>query len=273
MNKIGIISGSGELPLAVGKNLILKKYQICFFLIKNFADPLIYNNYNKVEIELNSFNKILQNLKNEKIDKIIMVGKIIRPSIKDIKFELSTIKLIKEFFLESKGDDQLLKLISNFFKKKGFPLFDWKKNCEELFTMKNHLTKKKPSKIAINNKNKGIDIFKIIGKADVGQSLIIQNQLILGIECLEGTDELISRCQKYKKHGDKGVLLKLTKHKQHSELDLPTIGINTVKKLYDNNYEGLFIEKNQCIILNKDLVIDFCNEKKLFLSTVEKIDK
>ena len=38
---------------------------------------------------------------------------------------------------------------------------------------------------------KGSKIFKIIGKADIGQSLIVQNELILGVECIEGTDELL----------------------------------------------------------------------------------
>ena len=41
---------------------------------------------------------------------------------------------------------------------------------------------------------KGLKIFEIIGKADIGQSLIIQNELVLGVECIEGTDQLIKRC-------------------------------------------------------------------------------
>ena len=65
---------------------------------------------------------------------------------------------------------------------------------------------------------------------DIGQSLIIQNQLILGLECIEGTDELIKRCNNYKKKGDKGILLKLSKYFQHTQLDLPTIGLSDFKK-------------------------------------------
>ena len=29
---------------------------------------------------------------------------------------------------------------------------------------------------------------------DVGQSMIVQNQLVLGLEAIEGTDKLIERC-------------------------------------------------------------------------------
>ena len=57
-----------------------------------------------------------------------MAGKIERPSMRDLKFDFTTINLIKDYLLESKGDDQLLKTISNFFSKKGFPIFDWKSN-------------------------------------------------------------------------------------------------------------------------------------------------
>ena len=55
-------------------------------------------------------------------------------------------------------------------------------------------------------------------------------------------------------------------------MDVPTIGIQTLKNLKKYNYEGLFIEKNNCIILEKDKSIDFCNNNNLFLATINKID-
>ena len=272
MIKIGIIAGGGHLPIIIGNNLLNKNYQVSYFCIKNFANIENYNDFDNHEIELTSFSLILKCLKENNIDEIIMVGKISRPTIKDIKFDIKTISLIKDYFLESKGDDQLLKSVSNFFIKNGFPLFDWKKICEELFASDDHLTITKPSTLAKKNMTKGLEVFRILGKADLGQSLIVQNQLILGIECIEGTDELINRCGNYKKNNDKGILLKLTKYNQHQILDLPTIGIDTIKNIKKNQYEGIFIEKNKCIILDQDNVIDFCNNNKIFLSTVEKID-
>jgi len=272
MNKIGIICGGGNLPLSIGINLINKDYKVCFFCIKNFADPKIYKDFDNIEVELTSFTEILKSLKKKNINKIIMVGKISRPTIKDLKFDLNTINLIKHYLLESQGDDQLLKSISNFFLNKGFPLFDWKNECKELFSSADYLTLMKPTHNAIKNKNKGLSVFKIIGNADIGQSIVIQNQLILGVECIEGTDQLIKRCNFNKKEGDRGVLLKLSKYRQHAELDLPTIGLDTVKNLKIFNYEGLFIEKNKCVIIEKEKVVNFCNENNLFLATVEKID-
>ena len=51
-----------------------------------------------------------------------MAGNVKRPSLKDIKFDLSTIKLIKEFSLQAKGDNKLLSAISSLFIQNNFKI-------------------------------------------------------------------------------------------------------------------------------------------------------
>ena len=272
MNKIGILAGGGKLPLIIGKNLMKYNHEVYFFCIEKFANKIMYKNCNYETISINSLSKILQRLKINKIDKIIMAGYVQRPSIKDIKFDINALKLIKDYALASKGDDDLLFTISNFFKKRGFPIFNWKDKCKDLFVRDENITKQKPSREAINNKKKGLAIYKFIGKGDIGQSLIIQNNIILGIEAAEGTDELVKRCFKYKKKGDGGILLKLSKYKQNKNLDIPVIGLNTIRNIKKYKYEGIFLEKNKCIVIDKKKVINFCNLNNIFISSVDKVD-
>ena len=92
------------------------------------------------------------------------------------------------------------------------------------------------------------------------------------MEAVEGTDNLILRCKDLKKSGDKGVLVKLSKYNQSNILDIPTIGEKTINLLNQNDYEGVFLEKNQCIILDKQKTIDLANESKIFISTCSKIE-
>ena len=272
MIRIGIIAGGGELPLLVGKNLIKENFNVTFFVIKEFFNKNFYSNYETVIIRLNSLKEILNHFNNHKIEKIIMLGKINRPSLRDIKFDIDTIKFIKENFLENKGDNSLLISIQDYFSKKGFPIFDWVFYCEELFANKKNLTKQTPSKKAILNKNKALESFKIYGQSDVGQSMIIQNNIILGLESVEGTNELIKRCFNYKKKGDKGILIKLSKYNQSKLLDVPTIGLETMKLLNEFDYEGVFLELNKCLIINKIEVIKYADLNHLFIATVNKID-
>jgi len=65
-------------------------------------------------------------------------------------------------------------------------------------------------------------------------------------------------------------LLKLSKYNQNVNFDIPAIGMNTVKNIKKYEFEGLFLEKNKCIILDKEKVIDFCNQNKIFIASVLK---
>ena len=40
--------------------------------------------------------------------------------------------------------------------------------------------------------------------------------------------------------------------------------------LIKNDYEGVFIEKNTCIIIDKNETINLANSNKIFISTFEK---
>ena len=81
---------------------------------------------------------------------------------------------------------------------------------------------------------------------------------------------LIIRCNDLKKNGDKGVLIKAAKYNQSNLLDIPTIGTKTLNLLKQYDYEGIFIEKSNCIIIDKDATIDIADNNNLFISTFEK---
>ena len=270
MSKVGIISGGGKLPILIGNNLIKKKYEVIFFVIEDYFDKKIYSNLNIIKIKLNSIKKIFNTLKENNIKKIILAGNIIRPSLKDINFDYETINFAKKLLLSKKGDNDLLISITKLFKDKGFEYLDWKIYCSELFSKENNLTITKPSKEACLNLDKALKIFKDYGQLDVGQSIIIQNEIVLGLEAAEGTDNLILRCKHLKKNGDKGVLFKASKYNQSNILDLPTIGMETINLLIKNDYEGVFIEKNNCIIIDKKETINLANSNNLFISTFDK---
>ena len=272
MSNIGIIAGGGKLPIAIGSNLIKKKYNICFFVIEEFFNSNNYKDFDVTIINLKSAKKIINLLKSRDIDSIIMAGNINRPSLTDLSFDYQTLKLAKNLLLNKTGDDGLLISIQKYFNDNGFSYFDWKKYCPELFANKDLLTQIKPSRKAQDNLQKAISIFKSFGEIDVGQSMIIQNKIVLGLEAAEGTDNLITRCKDYKKSGDRGILVKFSKYNQSNTLDIPTIGEKTIKLLKECDYEGLYLEKDRCLILDKEKIIDLANQHKIFISTCNKIE-
>mgnify|MGYP001174348496 CR=1 FL=1 len=272
MINIGIISGGGRLPITIGNNLIKKNFKVFFFVIEEFFNKVNFKDLEVTIINLKSAKKIIESLEAKNIDSIILAGNINRPSLTDLSFDLQTLKLAKNLLLNKTGDNSLLVSIKKYFMENGFDYFNWKKHCPELFANKEHLTLTKPTDKAKKNLKKALLIFKSYGEIDVGQSMIIQNQIVLGLEAAEGTDKLIIRCKDYKKSGDRGVLVKFSKYNQSNILDIPTIGENTIKLLNDYDYEGIYLEKDSCLIIDKDKTIDLANQYKLFISTCNKID-
>ena len=42
-----------------------------------------------------------------------------------------------------------------------------------------------------------------------------------------------------------------------------------MKNLKKYNYDGVFLQKNKCLILDKKKIIDYANVNKLFIASVE----
>ena len=272
MINVGIIAGGGKLPIIIGKNLIKKNFNVIFFVIEEFYNNVDYKNFDTKIISLYSAKKIIKILKSNNIKSIIMAGNIVRPSLTDLAFDFQTFKLAKNLLLKKTGDNDLLESIKKFFIENNFDYFDWKKYCPELFASSDYLTKTKPSNIDKKNLAKALLVFTKFGKMDIGQSIIMQNQIVIGLEAVEGTDRLIMRCKSLKKSGDKGILVKLSKYNQSNILDIPTIGEQTINLLIKNEYAGIYLEKNNCIILDKQKTINLADQNNIFISTCNKIE-
>ena len=93
----------------------------------------------------------------------------------------------------------------------------------------------------------------------------MQHGSVIGIEGAQGTDNLIKQSFPYLKNVEEGVLIKMIKKKQDLRVDLPTIGLKTVKYLKKYSLKGLAYSSNKTIILNKDKVIKYCDSNKIFL--------
>ena len=70
----------------------------------------------------------------------------------------------------------------------------------------------------------GIEVALRLGELDVGQAVVVQQGLVLGVEAVEGTDALLARCAGLQRAGPGGVLVKVKKPAQERRADLPTIG-------------------------------------------------
>jgi DUF1009 family protein len=149
--------------------------------------------------------------------------------------------------------------------KLGFVIVSLKKVLPDLFLGKGNQTKVKITQINSDDIKKGIKILKNNSKFDIGQSIIVQQGSVVAIEAAQGTDNLIKQSYPYIKSIKQAVLVKMIKSNQDIRVDLPTLGMKTVKNIKKYSLCGIAYSSNLTVILEKNKVIDYCDRNKIFL--------
>ena len=112
---------------------------------------------------------------------------------------------------------------------------------------------------------RGVAVIRALGPLDVGQAVVVQQGLVLGIEAIEGTDALIERCGMLRRDGPGGVLVKMTKPTQDLRFDLPTVGVVTVERCAAAGLRGIAIEAGKTIALDRDAIAAQADRLGLFV--------
>ena len=265
---LAIICGNGEYPLDIAAKCQELNIDFVLVFLKGFANieqawpPRPY-----VSVGLGEVRKMLDFCSEHGVESVVFAGGVKRPSFSDISFDSEGRKWLrsigKKIFC---GDDGLLRAISDLFEQHGISVVSGQAIlAQECGPDKSIYTIKQPSDIDLLDIEKGVSVLDSLGDKDVGQAVIVESGLVLGIECVEGTDALITRIRSLKKQTVGGVLVKMSKKGQDTRLDLPTIGINTIKNVHNVGLNGIAIDRKKSIILNKKQIIDYADKHGLFI--------
>ena len=106
---------------------------------------------------------------------------------------------------------------------------------------------------------------RILGQADVGQGCVVQQGLVLALEAIEGTDEMLRRSALYKREGVGGVLVKSAKPQQDKRLDLPAIGLKTIEESHKAGLRGIALLAGGTMIIDREAVLARADALGMFI--------
>ena len=256
---IGLIFGETDFPKQILKKVKYKKKYLIIDLTnnKNFK-----NDKNSYPASIGQFGKIIKILKENKCKKVLFAGKVKKPNFSKLKLDFKGIYYIPRIIKSSKlGDAAILKEIIKIFKKEKIDTVNSTIFNPELSLKKGNYSKKKPS---IQDKKDIIKAINILNKTKAysfSQAAVSRNNKIIAIEGKEGTQKMLNNIRKQKG----GVLVKFPKKKQDIRIDLPTIGIDTLKQCKIIGLSGVVLKHKRNIFLNKTKCMRYANKNKLFI--------
>jgi DUF1009 family protein len=265
MKKLGLIAGTGELPIAVAQEARSLGYKVMAVALEPLADKALSSYVDVIKwVNVGKFGKLIDSLKNYGIKEAVMAGKVTKTLLYKSKItpDLRAVKLL--FSLKDRKDDSILLAITKELEEEGITLLDITLFSSKLLTPEGVLTKDRPTEDEWKDIEFGWKIAKEIGRLDIGQTVVVKNQAVMAIEALEGTDEAIKRGGRLA--GSGAVVVKVSKPNQDMRFDVPVVGLDTLRAMIEVGARVLSVESKKSIILNRDAIIE--ESKKAGISIV-----
>jgi DUF1009 family protein len=238
-------------------------YVVC---LEGQADKDVAWDVPHVWLSLGAFGKLRDLVAAEQIGEVVMIGRVRRPSLGELKPDWLAVKALAKIGFNMMGDDALLRAIGKAIEQEcRVHVIGVQDVLGGILLRKGPLGTIKPDDTARQDIERGFAVAKALGQVDVGQSVVVQEGIVLGVEAIEGTDSLISRCASLKREGPGGVLVKVAKPQQDERYDLPTLGPDTVEIAAKAGLRGIAAEAEHCLLIDRERVKQLADEKGLFV--------
>ncbi len=259
---IALIAGKGDLP-----RQIIQAFQEQPLYIVGFRGQTPVDLAPSLKLfPMGHIGAVLEYLHDNHVKKIVLAGALRRPSWSELSLDKTGAQWLKKLGWKAlKGDNDILSGILNLLEGEGFEILKPSDILKTLMASGGCRTLLHPTKQDQQDIQRGVAVLQALSSHDVGQAIVVQQGMVLGIEAAEGTASLIKRCGDLKRHGGGGVLVKIAKTHQDQRVDLPTIGLETLYQLKEAGFLGVAVSTRTTQILQQDVVIEKANQLGLFI--------
>ena len=263
--RLGIIAGAGELPRRLVEHCRAMGREVFVLALEEAAEAEAVAGVPHAWCRLGAAATGLSLLRENGVEELVLAGGVRRPSLAALRPDWRAAQLFARIGYRALGDNGLLSAVLTELEREGFRVV----GAHELLATgempPGPLGAVSPDALAAADIARGLAAARALGALDIGQAVIVQQGLVLGVEAIEGTDELIRRCGALARRGPGGVLVKCEKPGQESRVDRPTIGPHTVTLAAEAGLRGIAVEAGATIVVDRDEVRELADRHGLFV--------
>jgi hypothetical protein len=271
VRKLGIFAGGGALPRQLAETCQSAGRPYTILALQGFAD-MDMRAHPHHWVGLGEAGKAISLLKSEGAEDIVFCGKVQRPNWSDIKVDWGGMKLLPRLALAgARGDDALLAFIVKEMEGHGFRVVGPDQVLSDLLAQSGLWTTDAPNDDDAKDIARGQEVVAALGKLDIGQGAVISRGLVLAVEAAEGTDQMLARVSELPAeflgvpNQRRGVFVKMSKPGQERRIDLPTVGIETVRRCAAAGLKGIAVEAGGALVLDRDAMVRIAQEHGMFI--------
>lgn len=268
---IGIVAGAGELPAKLIAAARAAQRPFLVIALKDQADPQVIGDAPHRWFRLGEAGSAIRALKDAGCVDLVMAGAVKRPGMLQLMPDRATAAFFAKFGWKALGDDGLLRaVIQHLEQEYGFRIRGVEDVLPDLLGGAiGPLGQLAPDEAAWRDIRRGAEVLQALGSVDVGQSIVVQQDLVLGIEAVEGTDALLARTSGLARPGPGGVLVKLAKPGQETKLDRPALGVLTIENAAAAGLRGIAFDARDALLVERAAMIARADALGLFLVGID----
>ena len=264
-SKLGLIAGRGELPQLVLDAARAEGRPVFVLALEGQTAPELVAGAENAWIPMGSVGRGIDILKAAGVADVVFAGGVRRPSLLKLGLDGRAARLMAKLGKAALGDDKLLSVLIKELEDEGLHVVGADDLLSGLLAGEGVMGRCRPDEVAFADIDRGAEIARRLGALDVGQGVVVQQGIVLGVEAIEGTDALIARSAAVSREGPGGVLVKVKKPGQERRADLPTIGIATVRAAAAAGLRGIAVEAGNTLLLGRDAAIEAADAAGIFL--------
>ena len=265
-DRLGIIAGGGTLPRRLIESCRATGREVFVVALNGETDPETVESVPHAWCRMGAAATALGLLRDNGVTDLVLAGGIRRPTLSTLRPDWRMARFFAKVGYRMLGDDGLLSAVAKELEIEGFRLLGAHELLDAGTTVpEGPLGRLQPDDGAAVDITRGIAIARALGVLDIGQAVVVQQGLVLGVEAIEGTDALLRRCVELRRTGPGGVLVKLEKPGQETRIDRPTVGPQTIHLAAAAGLQGIAVEAGATLLLDRDEVVRAADAAGLFV--------
>ena len=262
MTRTAIIAGRGALPAAVAAAM-----ERPFVAALEGFDPAGVEPDLRFRVE--RLVPFLRALEEAGVSRVCFAGAVQRPRLDPALFDPDTATMVPRLLAAmGQGDDATLREVLAIFEEAGFALAGVPELAPALVPGAGILCGAVSERDRADAGRAAV-IVAALGRVDVGQGAVVQQGLCLAVEALPGTDAMLAGVAAIpaglRPAGAKGVFYKAPKPSQDRRIDLPALGVETVRRVAAAGLGGIVWEAGGVICLDLPAMVAEAEAAGLFL--------
>ena len=262
---LGIIAGSGGLPQRIVQKCRSQGREVFVLALEGEADPATVATVPHAWCRIGGAATGLDLLRAHDVEELVLAGGVRRPSLAALRPDWRATKFFARVGYRALGDNGLLSAIVAELEREGFRITGADELLDEAALPAGPLGAVSPDADALGDIALGLRLARGIGALDIGQAVVVQQGLVLGVEAIDGTDALLRRVKPLRRPGPRPILVKAEKPGQERRADRPTIGPQTVILAAESGLCGIAAEAGATLVLDRTELVRRADDTGLFV--------